>query len=98
MIDLIKFELDKIFHKKSLYILAILIVLFIVPTQVMTYIELNKCIGSKNNIKTIAFQFEDGRYTIQQFQNDLKSIEKKKENHEELTKKQIFIDDYLQYT
>ena len=48
-------------------------------------------------MKTLASQFEGDQYTISQFQNDIKTIEKKKKNNEELTKRENFIDYYMQY-
>ena len=97
MIELIKFELSKIFHKKVLYLLAILVAMFIVLPQVITYNQISKDFGGKENIKTLASQFEGDKYTISQFQNDIKTIEKKKKNNEELTKRENFIDYYMQY-
>lgn len=47
MIELIKFELSKIFHKKVLYLLAILVAMFIVLPQIITYNQIRKDFGGK---------------------------------------------------
>lgn len=97
MLELIKFELSKIFHKKILYLLALLVAIFVVSGELLGYIQINKDFGGKDNIKTLASQFEGDKYTVSQFQNDVKTIEKKKKNNEELTKRENFIDYYMLY-
>ncbi|WP_346962235.1 hypothetical protein [Clostridium sp.] len=91
MIELVKFELKKIFEKKIIYLLALGVALFIVLPGASSF-------GNREQMKAFATEFEGDKYTVEKFQEEMKTVDKKIENEEELTDRESFIREYMVYS
>ena len=90
MIELIKFELEKIFRNKGLYIAAVVIFTLVVGTSIVRYIEFKDRIGTRGEVQEIAESYS--KNDIEEMRN--KIIEKIHKN-EELSRDETFLNAYL---
>lgn len=90
MIELIKFELEKIFRNKGIYIAAVVIFTLVVGTSIVRYIEFKDRIGTRGEVQEIAESYS--KNDIEEMRN--KIIEKIHKN-EELSRDETFLNAYL---
>lgn len=90
MIELIKFELEKIFRNKGIYIAAVVIFTLVVGTSIVRYIEFKDRIGTRGGVQEIAESYS--KNDIEEMRN--KIIEKIHKN-EELSRDETFLNAYL---
>lgn len=96
MLELIKFELYKIVSKPIVKIAGAFLLIYLISIPIANYV--NNRVTYGNEFRSIATQFEGGQYSEEQLAKNIESIEIKKRNKEELTKKESFIYEELSVT
>lgn len=94
MIELIKFELEKIFRNKGLYIAALAVFIFIAGIDIVRCVKFKEDIGSREEVQEIAENYLSDSYSkkdIEKLRNE--GIEKLN-NNEELTKEEHLLNVY----
>lgn len=77
MIELVKFELKKIFNNKIVYIAAIVIAIFIVGVSIVNTTKTKAKLGTKEEVQALAESYINGDYTNKDI-NELSSEASKK--------------------
>lgn len=96
MIDLIKFELKKIFSNKLIYIVMAAIFTVTLFSLYQDYKNINDYFGSKEEYLSTAEKFKSGRISSKQMQNIFETAQAKRLNEEKLSKDENFILNYAQ--
>ena len=91
MIELIKFELKKIFSNRLIYIAAIGIALFVLSYPVSRYKDINETFTGREEIEALAEKYMSDEYTVEEFNEIRKSAMNKFHNKEELNKEDKFL-------
>lgn len=91
MIELIKFELKKIFNNKLIYIAAIGIALFVLGYPVSRYGQIKEGFTGKAEIEALAEKFMSDAYTAEEINDIRQSARNKFANKEKLNKEEVFL-------
>lgn len=94
MLELIKFELKKIFTSKLVLVAFIGIAIFILINPIYDYKEINKGFNGKAEIQALANKYLSSDYTYEDLNNIRQSAREKYYNKEELTKEEELIIKY----
>ena len=95
MIELIKFELKKIFKNKGLYIAALAVFIFIAGIDIVRYIEFKDDIGTREEVQEIAENYLSDKYSKKDIEEIRTKAVEKIHNNEELTKEEYFLNAYI---
>lgn len=91
MIELIKFELKKIFSNKLIYIAAIGIVIFVLGYPISRYIQVKEVFNGRTEIESLAEKIISNEYTVDDIKHIREMAVDKLNNKEELTKEEQFM-------
>lgn len=95
MIELIKFELEKIFRNKGIYIAAVVIFTLVVGTSIVRYIEFKDRIGTRGEVQEIAESYMSESYSKNDIEEMRNKIIEKIHKNEELSRDETFLNAYL---
>lgn len=90
MVELIKFELIKIFKNKGIYIAALAIFILIIGSKAIRCISFKSSLGTKEEVQEIAENYMSDSYT----KNDIEELWRKSYDTEELSKEKYFLNVY----
>lgn len=90
MVELIKFELIKIFKNKGIYIAALAIFILITGSKAIRCISFKSSLGTKEEVQEIAENYMSDSYT----KNDIEELWRKSYDTEELSKEKYFLNVY----
>lgn len=95
MIELVYFELKKIFSNKLIYIAAICIGFFILGYPIQRFQEIQTNFSGKEEVREIADKFLSEEYTAKELQNLRNEARNKLYKNQPLTKEDVFLVSYL---
>ena len=91
MIELIKFELKKIFSNKLIYIAAIGVALSVLIYPVSRYSEIKEVFTGREEVEALAEKYMSDEYTVEEIDAICQNAENKIHNKEELNKEEEFL-------
>lgn len=91
MIELIKFELKKIFNNKLIYIVAIGIAIFVLSYPYSRYSDIKEVFAGREEIEELAEKFTSDEYTVEEINDIRQKARNKVNNKEKLNKEEEFL-------
>ncbi|MDD6771708.1 hypothetical protein [Inconstantimicrobium porci] len=95
MIDLIKFELKKIFSNKLIYIVMAALCVTILINLYQDNNKINEYFGSKDTFLSVVEKYKNSAYSPAQIQELLESAQEKRLNEDKLSRDEKFVIDYI---
>lgn len=95
VIELIKFELKKIFSNKLIFAVAIGIAVFVLAYPFSRHKEVKEVFTGKEEIQALAEKYISNEYTVDDVNEIRENARKKYYNEEELTKEEEFLISYF---